>query len=90
MITHLFLFTYSFYGHMQWHMEGPRLRVELELQLQAYATAIATPDLSCFCDLCCILHQCQILNPLSKAQDQTCILMDTSWVLNWLSHKGNS
>ena len=62
---------------MQWHMEGPRLRVELELQLQAYATAIATPDLSCFCDLCCILHQCQILNPLSKAQDQTLILMET-------------
>ena len=31
-----------------------------------------------------------ILNPLSKARDQTCILLDTSWILNLLSHKGNS
>ena len=24
--------------------------------------------------------QCQILNPLNEARDQTCIPMDTSWV----------
>ena len=24
--------------------------------------------------------QCQILNPLSEARDQTCVFMDTSWV----------
>ena len=29
-------------------------------------------------------------NPLSKARDQTCILMDTSGILKRLSHKGNS
>ena len=35
-------------------------------------------------------QRCQILNPLSKARDWTCILMDTSWVCNLLSHSGNS
>ena len=38
----------------------------------------------------CNLHhssqQHRILNPLSKARNQTCILMDISWVLNPLSH----
>ena len=29
-------------------------------------------------------------NPLSKAWDRTCILLDTCWVRNLLSHKGNS
>ena len=29
-------------------------------------------------------------NPLSGGGDQICILMDTSWVLSPLSHKGNS
>ena len=36
------------------------------------------------------LWQCQIFNPLSEARDQTHILMDTSQVLNPLSHNGNS
>ena len=31
-----------------------------------------------------------ILNPLSKARDPTCIVMDTSWVPQLLSHDGNS
>ena len=35
-------------------------------------------------------QRCQILNPLSEARDWTCILMDTSWVCNLLSHSGNS
>ena len=71
-------------------MEVPRLGVELELQLPAYTAAIATWDLSCICDLHCSLWQCQILNPLSEARNQTLILMNTSWVLNPLSHNGNS
>ena len=29
-------------------------------------------------------------NPLSKAEDQICILMDTTWILNLLSHNKNS
>ena len=59
-------------------MEFPRLGVELELQLPAYATA--TPDLSCICNLYHSSGQCYIFNPLSRARDQTCTLMDTSWV----------
>ena len=56
----------------------------------AEATATATPDPSCICDLQCSLWQHRILNPLSEARDQTCTLMDTSWVLNSLRHNGNS
>ena len=37
-------------------------------------------DPSCICNLCLSLQQCQILNPLSRARDQTCILMDISWI----------
>ena len=36
------------------------------------------------------LQQHWILNPLSKARDQTCILMDTSQVPNLLGHNENS
>ena len=63
------------------HMEIPKLGVRSELKPPAYATAIATatPDLSCICDLCYSLQQHQIVIPLSKARDQTLILMDTSW-----------
>ena len=54
--------------------------VELELQPPAYATATATADLSHIFSLYHSSWQLQILNPLSKARDQTCILMDTSQV----------
>ena len=58
-------------------MEVPRLGVDSELQLPAYATAMATLDPSCFCNLCCNLQQCWILNPLNEVRDRTHILMDT-------------
>ena len=47
------------------HMEVSRLGVKSELQLLAYTTATAMQD----------------PNPLSKARNQTRILMDTSWVI---------
>ena len=72
------------------HMKVPRLGAKSQLQLPAYTTAPAMMDPSSVCDLCCRLQQCQILNALSKATDQTCILIDTSQVLNLLSHKGKS
>ena len=56
------------------HMEIPRLGVKLELQL------LAAPQ----------PQQRWILNPLSGAMNGPCILMDTSWVLNLLSHNRNS
>ena len=69
-------------------MEVPRPGVESELQLLAIATA--APDLSCICGIHHSLLQHRILNPLSKARDGTCILMDTSQVLNPPSHRGNA
>ena len=76
-------FSFSFLGPHMWHMEVPRLGVES-------ATATATSDLSHICDLHCSLHQCRILNPLSRDRDWNHILMDTSRVLNPLSHNRDS
>ena len=87
---YLMYFFLSFLRLHLWHMEVPRLGVELELQLLAYTTATATPDPSHIGNLHCSSQQCQILNPMSKARDLTCILVDTSQVLNPLSHNGNS
>ena len=53
------------------HMEFPRLGVEEELQLPAYATATATSDRSCICDLHHSSWQRRILNPLSEVRDRT-------------------
>ena len=44
----------------------------------------------CSCRLVRQLQQWQILQPLSEARVRASILMDTSWVLNLLSHNGNS
>ena len=75
-----FFFSLFFLGLHLLHMEFPRLGVELELQLLAYTTATATPDPSHVCDLHRRSQQCQILNPLSGARDQTLVFMDTSQV----------
>ena len=63
-------------------MEVPGQGLKLELQLPDYATATATAtqDPKLVCDLHHSLWQRQILNPLSKAMDGNCILMDMSWV----------
>ena len=47
-------------------------------------------ELGRFGDLHYSSGQRQILNPLNEASNQTCILMDTSQVLNLLSHNENS
>ena len=72
------------------HVEVPRLGAESELQLWAYATATTMPDPSHICYLNHSSQKHRTLNPLSEARDQTCILIDTSQILNPLSHNGNS
>ena len=71
-------FTFSlfvlFLGPYPWHMEVPRLQVELELQLLAYATAAATPDPSHICDLDHSSWQHQILTPGSGIE----------WASSWI------
>ena len=81
---------FAFLGLHLRHMEVPRLRVKEELQLPPCTTATAMQDLSHVCDLHHSSRQCQILNPLNEARDGTCILMEASFVLNPLSHNGNS
>ena len=81
-------------------IEVPRLGVESELQLSACTTATAMPDLSCVCNLHHSSWQRQMLNLLSKARDQTPILMVTSRVhycwatigtsLGWFKGKRNA
>ena len=71
-------------------MEVPRLGVESELQLLACGMATATPDPVSIYDLHCSLQQHWIFNSLHEARDHTYILMDTSWVLNLLSHNRDS
>ena len=85
-----FFFFFGFLGPHPWYMEIPRIRVELELQLLAYTIATATLDPSCFCDLRHSSQQHQILNPLSKTRDQSCILMATCQISLPMSHDGNS
>ena len=76
----LFFFFFCFLGPYLQHTEVPRLGLKLELQLPAYTTATAMLDPSRVCDLYHSSQQCWILNPLSEARDQTCILMDPSQV----------
>ena len=60
----MFFFSLFFLRPHLPHVEVPRLGVESELQLPAYATATATQDPSCICDLCCSQWQRQILKPI--------------------------
>ena len=71
-------------------MKALRLGVESELHLPPYASATATWDLNCVCDLYHSSGRHQILNPVSEARNGIHNLMDTSWVLNLLSHNRSS
>ena len=69
----LFFFFFFLWRHLG-RMEVPRLVVKSELHLPAYSTAMASPDVSHVCKLLHSLGQCQILNPLSRDRDGTCVL----------------
>ena len=75
-----FFFFFYLFRATPWHMEIPRLGVNLELQLPAYTTATATQVLSHICELHHSLWQRWILNPLSGARNRTHIFMDTSGI----------
>ena len=63
---------------------------QIRAAAEAYTTATARMVWSHICDLYHSLRQHRILNLLSEARDQTPIPMAISWVLNPLSHNGNS
>ena len=71
---------FVFLGRHPWHMEVPRPGVKSELYLPTYTTATAMRDPSCVCHLHHSSWQDQTLNPLSKARDQTFVLMNTSQI----------
>ena len=87
-----FLFLFFFFVFLElsmWHMEIPRLGVELELQLPAYTRATAMRGLSHVCDLHHSSWQHRILNPLSEVRDRTRVLMDPRQV-HYGCHDRNS
>ena len=67
--TYFFLFVRAVPGAFGSSQVG----IKSELQLSAYTTATATGDPSRICSLRRSSRQRQILNPLSKTRDQTCI-----------------
>ena len=77
-IVHFYFILFVFLGPHPWHMDVPRLGVQLELQLLASSTATATRDPSHDCNLHHSSPQLQILNPLREARDQK---PTSSWVL---------
>ena len=86
-----FFFFFPFEGRTRstWKFPGQGLNCP------ATVTAIATWDPSLhICDLHHSsqhpLRHCWIPDPLSEAKDQTCILMDTSWIHFPLLHDRNS
>ena len=63
--------------------------IKAALQLPAHATATATRDPRPIFNLCCSSRQHGIPKPMIETRDQNWVLVDTSWVLNPLSHNGN-
>ena len=83
-------FFFFYLGLHLHHMEVPGLEIRSKPQLTAYIMTTATLDPSHLCDLHRSLWQHRVLNSLNKARNWTHILIDTSQVLNLLSHSGNS
>ena len=83
---YLLSFFLFFLGPHLWYMEVPRLGSNWICSCRP--TPQPQQCLRHIRDLSHSLWQLWILNPLSEARDQTCILMDTNHFLNPLSHSG--
>ena len=76
----MMMMIFVFLGPHPGHMEVLRVGVESELQLLPCTTAIASQNPSCIYNPHLSSQQHRILNSLSKARDQTRVLMNPSWV----------
>ena len=83
------IFFFSFHGST-WNLWKFCARGQIGAAAETEAIAMATPDLSCICDLRCSLRQCRILNSLSEARVEPVSSWRLHPVLNPLSHSGNS
>ena len=71
-----YLFIFFFLGPHLWHMGGSQARGQTGAAAEAHTTATAVQDVSRICTLHHSLQQCQLLNPLSEARDQTHNLLE--------------
>ena len=58
-------------------MESSQARGQIGAAVASLRTAMATPDPSSIYHLHQNMQQPQVINPLNKARDQTCILTET-------------
>ena len=75
--------------HLQ-HLEVSKLGVELKLKFPVNTTATATPDLSHICDLCQSYGNTRSLSHWARPGIELTFSRTLCWVLNPLSHNGNS
>ena len=85
----VFFVAVVFLGLHLWHMEVPRLGAESEVHPLAYATATAMPVWAASATYATGHGNAGAFNPLSEARDWTHVLMDTSQILNRMSHNRN-
>ena len=70
----------SFLGHSCsiWKFPSQGSNWSFSCQQTSQPHSHGNTNLSCLCDLLCSLQQHWILNPLTEARNQTCILTETS------------
>ena len=88
-IIFIFFFFFFFLGLQLQHMEVPKLGSPMWT-----AAYWPQPQQRTICTMSVTYttagDNAGSFNPLSKGSDWTCILMDSSWILNPLSHHGNT
>ena len=89
-VSFFFLTFFPLFTATPWSYGSSWARGRIGAATVVYTTATAILDLSHIFELHLQLAAMWILNPLSEARDQTCILMRLCQVLNLLSHNENS